>query len=283
MKLPKRMFRDRRLPDPVNDRRTVEYTGPPTVPAPQPDLGSAIDLSKHIVVVPVHRFIDTDTYHCLRGLEDLGLRVDYSKGCSAIDVTRSLLASEALEAGAESILFIDSDMLFDPADAVSLILRPEPIVAGVYAAKKLGNGQINVHFPEGTGKIKLGSWADQLYRVNSVGAGFLRIRMSVFRLMIERLKLPRCRIAHSYGWPFFQPVIVEEEGETRYLAEDYAFCWRCRQVGVPILADTSFRLYHIGEYAYGWEEAGGQYIVRERDLECDLRTVPACRPTSRLP
>ncbi len=43
-----------------------------------------------------------------------------------------------------------------------------------------------------------------------------------------------------------------------YLAEDYAFCERARQCGFKIMADTSIRLWHIGEYAYGWEDAGSQ-------------------------
>jgi GT2 family glycosyltransferase len=36
-----------------------------------------------------------------------------------------------------------------------------------------------------------------------------------------------------------------------YLAEDYAFCERARQCGFKIMADTTIRLWHIGEYAYG--------------------------------
>jgi hypothetical protein len=97
--------------------------------------------------------------------------------------------------------------------------------------------------------------------------------------MVDQLELPHCRMAGSRAWPFFGPLIVrdEDENDTHYLAEDYAFCWRCRQIGITPMADTSFRLYHIGEYAYGWEEAGGQYIQRERDLECGLNNP---RPTS---
>ena len=41
-----------------------------------------------------------------------------------------------------------------------------------------------------------------------------------------------------------------------YLGEDYSFCERARQCGYKIMADTSIRLWHIGEYAYGWEDAG---------------------------
>ncbi|MGO9920964.1 MAG: hypothetical protein ACLQIB_40535 [Isosphaeraceae bacterium] len=220
-----------------------------------------------MVYVPVHRFIDTDTYHCLRGLEDLGIRVDYSKGASAIDVTRNILASDAIREDLESILFIDSDMMFDPADAVRLFLRPEPVVAGVYAAKKLGNGQLNADFGPDVRSIKMGEWAAEPVPCFKVGAGFLRIKVDFLRRMRDELKLPLCRVAHTHAWPFFQPAIVQEEGETRYLGEDYSFCWRCRQIGVPVMIDASFRLYHIGDYAFGWEESAGQFIPRNRNLE----------------
>ncbi len=292
MKPPKRLFRERRRPAELHDRRVVEHrrtgggwrvagegtgnpeagdSSPPTLhpsPATQtPDLSGVLDLAKHVVYVPVHRFIDTDTYHCLRGLEDLGIRVDYSKGASAIDVTRNILASDAIREDLESILFIDSDMMFDPADAVRLFLRPEPVVAGVYAAKKLGNGQLNADFGPDVRSIKMGEWAAEPVPCFKVGAGFLRIKVDFLRRMRDELKLPLCRVAHTHAWPFFQPAIVQEEGETRYLGEDYSFCWRCRQIGVPVMIDASFRLYHIGDYAFGWEESAGQFIPRNRNLE----------------
>ena len=34
------------------------------------------------------------------------------------------------------------------------------------------------------------------------------------------------------------------------------FCEAARQCGHRILADTSIRLWHLGHYAYGWEDAG---------------------------
>jgi hypothetical protein len=42
-----------------------------------------------------------------------------------------------------------------------------------------------------------------------------------------------------------------------YLSEDYAFCARARQCGFQIMADTTIRLWHVGSYRYGWEDAGG--------------------------
>ena len=41
-----------------------------------------------------------------------------------------------------------------------------------------------------------------------------------------------------------------------YLAEDWAFCQRARECGYKIVADTTIRLWHVGSYAYGWEDSG---------------------------
>jgi hypothetical protein len=40
----------------------------------------------------------------------------------------------------------------------------------------------------------------------------------------------------------------------------FAFCHRARQAGHKIMADLSIRLWHIGAYAYGWEDAGSPQV-----------------------
>lgn len=225
------------------------------------------DPSKHIVHVPFLSHIEPETDRCLRGLESLGVRVDRLKGASAIDLVRNLAASNALRDGFESLMFIDSDMMFDPADALKLLKSDVPVIAGVYAAKVLGSGQINVNFTPEVETIRFGPWADRLYPVRGVGAGFLRIKTAVLLWIIDGLNLPECRMSDRYGWPFFQPLIAEQDGEIRYFCEDYAFCQRCLKIGITPMADTSFRLYHLGIYTYGWEEAGGEYVKRHRNLE----------------
>ena len=92
--------------------------------------------------------------------------------------------------GFDSLLFIDADMMFAPADAVRLFQSDEPVIAGVYAAKKLGNGQLNCHFEDGIDEVKIGPWADRLYPVRAVGAGFLRIKVSALRHIAKTLELP---------------------------------------------------------------------------------------------
>jgi hypothetical protein len=267
MKQPKRLFKRDRV---SHDHETVTVSTDDLLP-----IGGAFDPARHIVHVPVARFVELDCDHCLRGLEALGVRVDRSKGSSAIDIARNIRATEAVTEGYDSVLFIDSDMLFDPADAITLLRSPEPVIAGAYAAKKLGNGQLNADFEDGVTSVRFGDWADRLYPVKAVGAGFLRIKTAALKQIARTLELPWCRMAERFAWPFFQPMILRQDDGNFYLGEDYSFIHRCRQAGLVPKVDTSFRVYHIGDYAYGLEEAAGQYLERGRNIDYQIRrSVP---------
>jgi hypothetical protein len=264
MKPPKRLFKRDRVSE---DHESVTVSTADLLP-----IGGAFDPSRHVAQVPVARFVELDCDHCLRGLEALGVRVDRSKGSSAIDIARNIRATEAVVEGFDSILFIDSDMLFDPVDAITLLRSPEPVIAGAYAAKKLGNGQLNVDFLGDAESIRFGDWAPNPYPVRAVGAGFLRIKTAALKHVAKELNLPWCRMAERFAWPFFQPMITGgDDGGYYYLGEDYSFINRCRLAGLTPKVDTSFRLYHIGDYAYGLEEACGQYLQRSRNIDYRIK------------
>ena len=166
-------------------------------------------------------------------------------------------------------------MMFDPADAVRLLQSPEPVIAGVYAAKKLGNGQLNCHFEEDVENVKIGPWADQLYPVRAVGAGFLRIKTSALKHIARTLELPWCNMAERRAYPFFQPMIDRGRRRPVLLRRRLRFIRRCRQAGLRPVVDTSFRLWHMGDYAYGVEEATGEYIQRSRNILYQISVLPA--------
>ena len=58
--------------------------------------------------------------------------------------------------------------------------------------------------------------------------------------------------------PFFQPVSVPQLDSWWSLGEDYSFSHRARECGFRVMADTGIRLWHVGNYRYGWEEAGSE-------------------------
>ena len=78
------------------------------------------------VLVPHLNGIEPECEKALQQLEQSGVRVVRRAGCSAIDVARNEMLSDALHDGAESMLFIASDIGFEAQDALRLLARPEP-------------------------------------------------------------------------------------------------------------------------------------------------------------
>lgn len=88
--------------------------------------------------------------------------------------------------------------------------------------------------------------------------GFLPVKSSVLRAVVERLNRPPCnRKWGRSAQPFFQHLVVPHSGcEWHNLGEDWTFNHRPAQVGVTPLADTAARLWHYGSYGFGWADAG---------------------------
>ncbi len=164
------------------------------------------------------------------------------------------MATDALSQGYEETMWIDSDVAFDPNDVDRLRKHDVPIVCGIYPKK--GKRELAVHVLPGTKEITFGQGGG-LAEVLYAATGFLLVRRSVYREMQRQLQLPLCNLRFGNPTiPFFQPLTHPDGGGHWYLAEDFAFCERARQCGFKILADTTIRLWHIGNYRYSWEEAG---------------------------
>jgi len=207
----------------------------------------------------------------LRTLEQRGYPVRRVGGFSAVDQGRNQMASDAFHDGFAETMFIDTDIGFD-ADAVERLRSHKlPIVAGLYpqpAARSLA-----CELLPGTDKVVFGEDGG-LMEIKYAAAGFLYVRREGYETIRDELKLPLCNTRFGRGaWPFFQPYWVEEQKtgdrgqETedrgareavrhRYLTEDFAFCERARQAGLKVMADTTIRLWRVGSYGFGWEDAG---------------------------
>jgi predicted O-methyltransferase YrrM len=211
--------------------------------------------AKLVVLTPYSGAIDPSCEQGLAALERRGYVVRRAPGFSAIDFGRSVLANIALRDGFEEILWIDSDIVFDPDDVEKLRRHQLPIVGGVYAKK--GIRQFACHFPPGTAKALFGKGGG-LHELLYAGFGFTLTRRGVYEAVQAQLPMPLCN--QRFGpplYPFFLPMSVPDGLGSWYLAEDYAFCERARQCGFAIMADTTLRLWHVGNYRYGWEDAGG--------------------------
>jgi hypothetical protein len=221
-----------------------------------------------VVLVPYYSAVEKECDEGLRALGRAGVQVRRAS-FSAIDLLRNVMLSQALRDGFDRILFIDSDIGFDAADALRLLARPEPVVAGIYMKKN--SRDYSGAFAAGINRVIFGPAAPGPYPMLYASAGFLRIRTEVLRQMIDELALPLCHWGAVKGiYPFFLPVCVPDgRGGTRYLTEDYSFSHRLQQIGITPLADTSIRLFHYGKYGFSYEDLRPRQPIVNCTLEID--------------
>jgi hypothetical protein len=129
-----------------------------------------------------------------------------------------------------------------------------PMVSGIYAQK--GRRALASHIIPGTSKMVFGQGGGPI-EILYAATGFLLVRREVYLRVQLRLGLAVANERFgSPTIPFFQPKMFQIQDGYWYLAEDYAFSERVRSVGFKVVADTSIRLWHVGGYSYGWEDAG---------------------------
>lgn len=244
---PRGIFRDRH-----------RHPGPPPAQKPSP--------SRYVALVPYLHHIEDGCERQLRQLELAGVEVCRLPGCSAIDFCRSQLLSVAMLEGKEAVLFIDSDIVFNVEDALRILARPEPIVAGIYAQKKIG--KLNANFGDNETPVRFGKGGGDR-ELHHVGAGFLRITADACKTIVEHHDLPCCTAGagSSPVFPFFLPMVKRVGEEHRYFGEDFAFCERAREAGLKVIGDTTIRLFHLGTWPFSWEEGAGMKIDRVDSVE----------------
>jgi hypothetical protein len=210
--------------------------------------------SRCVVLVPVGGAIDPGCDDGLKELERRGYVVRRVRGYSQIDAARSQMATDALAQGFDELLWIDSDVVFDPDDVERLRGHGLSLVCGIYAKKS--RREFACHFLPGTRQVQLGPDGGVI-EILYCGFGFTLTRRDLYETMRRELRLPACNQRFgSLLVPYFAPFAVKDGEGFWYLGEDYAFCERARQCGTRVMADMTIRLWHVGAYRFSWEDAG---------------------------
>ncbi|MBI2478688.1 MAG: hypothetical protein HYV60_08665 [Planctomycetia bacterium] len=176
------------------------------------------------------------------------------RGYSQIDVARNEIASKAILDGFLETIWVDADIGFHPDAIDKLRAHDVPIVCGVYAKK--GKRELAISTLPGTKQLVFGEQGG-LAEIQYAATGFLLVRRQVYLDIQFKLGLPLCN--EQFGAsvvPYFMPMTRRLRDGHWYLGEDYAFCERARLAGHRVMADTTIRLWHVGNYQYGWEDAG---------------------------
>lgn len=211
---------------------------------------------------------------------------------SLITRARNYLVDEFLRSDATHLMFIDSDIDFNPMDVLALLALDKDIIGAPYPKKtiawekildaaKFGLADSNPNKLEeyagdyvfnpvpGTLEIKL----DEPVEVLEIGTGFM---------MVKRETLVQWRDAYpDYSYipdhnrtknfdgsreihAFFDTVI--DPDSRRYLSEDYMFCQWARKVGLKVFFCPWMKLKHAGMYIYGGSlESLAELSHRQRD------------------
>jgi predicted O-methyltransferase YrrM len=207
-----------------------------------------------VVLVPVGGHVDPGCEDALRELERRGHPVWRYRGYSAVDAARNQMATDAVGRGFQELMWVDADVAFDPNDVDKLRAHDLPFTCGLYPKK--GPRQFACEFLPNTPAVRFGRNGG-LVEIKYCGFGFTHVRAAVFEAVQAHFDLPICNLRfNSPLVPFFEPMAVPDPGGQWSLSEDYAFCERARQAGFTVVADTSIRLWHVGSYRYGWEDAG---------------------------
>ena len=125
----------------------------------------------------------------MRQLEAQGYPVRRLYGFAQVDVARNRLASEAIADGFEELMWIDSDIAFEPQSVQRLRSHGLPIVCGLYP-KKLER-EWSSQFLPGQKSITLGEGGG-LIEILYAATGFLLVRRQVFLEVQRQQQLPTC-------------------------------------------------------------------------------------------
>lgn len=169
-----------------------------------------------------------------------GIQIDYATSESSLVYdARNQLAKKAVEEGYDRIMWIDTDMTFEPdileklsadmdegLDYVAALFygRKRPFWPCIYSETGYRELEDKTFLPYAT-KIK-DYPRDQLFEVEASGAGAFMVSVDLVKRISERFGLP------------FSPIIG--------FGEDLSFCRRAKELGSKLYCDSRIKVGHIG-------------------------------------
>lgn len=214
------------------------------------------------------------------------MRTYYLFNESLITRARNYCVDEFLRSGMSHMMFIDSDIGFNPQDVIALLAlqsdeSPYDVIGGPYPKKCIswekikqavdkgaadkdpnqlehfvGDYVFNPVFPEGVTEARIS--LEEPAEVLEMGTGFMMIRRKTFDMYKEAYpqysyKPDHVRTANFDGsreiHAYFDCII--DPVSRRYLSEDYMFCQNVRNAGGKIYLCPWMQLTHTGTYTFG--------------------------------
>ena len=215
----------------------------------------------------------------------MDVRFFYLFNESLITRARNYLVDEFLRSPYTHLMFIDSDIHFNPNDVLTLAALDKEIIGAPYPKKciaweKVRNavdagladddpvqleeytGDFVFNPASGTSEIKVSEPVEVL----EIGTGFMLVRREVFEKFREAYPQFSYKPDHNrsenfdgsrYIHAFFDTVIDSDAfagkgsgGSDRYLSEDYMFCQFTRKIGIKTWLCPWMKRGHVGSYVF---------------------------------
>lgn len=210
------------------------------------------------------------------------LQLYYLFNESLITRARNYCVDEFLRSDATHMMFLDSDIGFNPNDVLALMAMqsddsPYDVIGGPYPKKCISWEKIKAAVDKGmadenpnnlekyvgdyvfnpkatTNQIPIGEPVE----VRELGTGFMMIRRATFDKYKEAYpelsyKPDHVRTEHFDGTreihAYFDCIIDPES--KRYLSEDYMFCYNVEKAGMKTWLCPWMSMNHVGSYVFG--------------------------------
>ena len=236
---------------------------------------------KLLVATPVHSEVSihyAESLLTLQGMgHSLGLVIDFLLlKSSLVTQGRNLCVSNFLNKKEYThMLFIDSDISFDPSSVIKLLRCDKDVVSIPYPMKTINwnkvhgriqeQKDININDLSRSGFMFPIKVEDQqsitvskgIMEVTHAPTGFMLIKKEAILKMIEKyphLKIKQPTIINGETkdtenlWNFFDTWFDQETN--KYYGEDFAFCQKFRDIGGKCYCYVDDFITHVGEYSY---------------------------------
>ena len=193
-----------------------------------------------MVTAGFHRSLLTSTIELLA--EGIALESEILENQSLLPLARNTLLNEAYKRKPDDIIWIDTDMVWEP-DTLRQLLKHDVDVVGSACRKKIPD---NVQFNFQLFKEKSFEPDEKgLIEVRRLGTGFLRMSRKAYTHLWENDK--KYEVQGVMGSNVFEIGIWQGR---ELLSEDFIVCEKLIERGFKVFMDPNLTVGHIGTFNY---------------------------------
>lgn len=213
-------------------------------------------MSNIFIATPCYGTLATDYTQSLLlsapALEKAGHAVQWRmhQGCCYVHISRNKLVEAFLNSNCDEMIFIDSDIGWDPQDLVNLAAIDRDIVGGAIPYRQ-GKLAFPVSYNKAEDGTPMGDPETGLIDCSVVPTAIMKIKKEVFFRMIGgNLAELRVEYAASDGaqgdtWHSFFDFEIDNVNHLEF-GEDVTFCRKCLKLGYKLWCYPNMTLRHHG-------------------------------------